>query len=75
MCLTVGATVGHTLEGIHAVWDARTQTTPEMENKCQLYQNKANKMGMYGRREIQAWQYCGTVWTGSFFFHKMQATS
>jgi len=34
MCLTVGATVGHTLEGIHAVWDARTQTTPEMKKKC-----------------------------------------
>jgi len=34
MCLTVGATVGYSLEGIHEVWDARTQTTPEMENKC-----------------------------------------
>jgi len=34
MGLTVGATVGHSLAGIHAVWNARTQKTPEMKNKC-----------------------------------------
>jgi len=26
--------MGHILAGIHAVWDARTQTTPEMKKKC-----------------------------------------
>jgi hypothetical protein len=45
--------VGHTLAGIHAVRDARTQTAPEIKKKYYLYQIKANEMGMDEKREIK----------------------